>query len=307
MIDIILSDMQSKVQYKLKSNSRLTIIRGNSGTGKSFFVKCLDLYKSFTKISIKSNKELRHINLDTILDLGVLREDIIYVMDEFDGINDQRISKYINNPKYTFIIITRDTKLPHLIYDIDDIYRIRESGKFNILEKEYNIYQINSNKECSKINSIQTEDSGSGLQFYRKLSAYDVRTSDGNSNINKNIKDNQFNIVDSIAFGPYIKEYLTKTRKLNDILLAPKSFEYLLLTSGIFKNTLEEFELSEKDYFKKLVEISKSKNIEYSKNKLDEWFLEDKQFIKIIDKLEKDFQVRIQRDEEINSKIDWGI
>lgn len=137
MIDIILSDMQSKVQYKLKSNSRLTIIRGNSGTGKSFFVKCLDLYKSFAKISIKSNKELRHINLDTILDLGVLREDIIYVMDEFDGINDKRIYRFLNNPRYTFIIISRDMKLSHHINDIDDIYIMKKIGEFNIIEPLY--------------------------------------------------------------------------------------------------------------------------------------------------------------------------
>lgn len=137
MIDITLSDVQNKVQYKLKSNSRVTIICGDSGTGKSFFVKCLDMYKNFTKISIKSNKELRHVNLDMLLDLGDLREDIIYVMDEYDGINDKRIYRFLNNPRYTFIIISRDMKLSHHINDIDDIYIMKKIGEFNIIEPLY--------------------------------------------------------------------------------------------------------------------------------------------------------------------------
>lgn len=47
MIDILLTDMKNKIQYKLKSNSRITIIWGNSATGKSLFVKCIDMQKNF--------------------------------------------------------------------------------------------------------------------------------------------------------------------------------------------------------------------------------------------------------------------
>lgn len=307
MIDILLTDMKNKIQYKLKSNSRITIIRGNSATGKSLFVKCIDMQKNFAQISIKSDRELRHINTETILDQKELREDLIYVMDEFDGLNDKRISKYINNIKYTFILITRDVKLPHLIYNISDIYEFIESKHFNILKPKYDINKFNKYKECIKINKLQTEDSGSGLKFYKNLKNYKVETSNGNSNINRNLKDNQFSVVDSIAFGPYIKEYLIKTRYLNNILIFPKSFEYLLLTSDIFKEKYIETSYREKDYYKELVKIANKYGIKYNKKDLDTWFLEDKQFNKIIKKIEEEFSINLInkfKNEEIS--MDWS-
>lgn len=66
-----------------------------------------------------------------------------------------------------------------------------------------------------------------------------------------------------------------------------------MLTSDIFKEKYIETSYREKDYYKELVKIANKYGIKYNKKDLDTWFLEDKQFNKIIKKLEEEFSINL--------------
>lgn len=154
-------------------------------------------------------------------------------------------------------------------------------------------------------NSIVTKDSESGFQFYSNYKNFEVMSSNGNSNINNNIENNQIVVIDSIAFGPYIKQLLDLIYNKNIFLISPKSFEWLILTSDIFRINDTDLDKNyklincnknkEKYYEKLLKEESDKINIKYSKSNLNKKFLETTQFNKINDRIYNLFRINLDK------------
>lgn len=239
-------------------------------------------------------------------------KEFIYIFDEDDGLNNENVINFINNPEYTIIMITRDLTFPEINYSLDDIYEFKESNKYNILNKKYNnLNKISTNKE--KLDKILTEDSRSGFEFYKNLKNFKVTTSNGNSNILKNIKDNQIIVFDSLGIGPHIKYILWKTSVLNCYMIYPKSFEWLLLESGIFGKTRYEVEKYKNEgeyYYKLLRRVSNLYRKPYSKDRLNKWILENNQYDKVILKIDELFKINLKelnkRLENNNNNLKWG-
>lgn len=308
MEDIIIKIKSELINYNLYFDNRINIIRGDSATGKSTLVKLID-DKRKSKIDIQSNYNIVHLTLEIInLDIK-FDKNTVYIMDENDGIEDTLVTNIINKSKNKFILITRDSNLENISYGIGNIYEIHKSGNININKHKY-INIRNNNLNINLINSILTEDSGSGLQFYKNYKNFNVQTSNGNSNINKMVKNNQIVVIDSIAFGPYIKILYKKIVNNNILLISPKSFEWLILTSNIFRlndNKLYSDYLNykhniteEKFYENTLKSESNKINIKYSKSKLNEKFLEEIQFNKINERIEELFDININK---LNEKL----
>lgn len=206
------SDIRNRVVFELELNNRITIITGDSAQGKTMLVKFIELINRSTKIFTNENFNVKHINDDMILNGYNLNSNDIYIMDEYDGINNLKISNVINNRKYNFILITRNTSMPHISYDISDIYTFSNSGKYHKLVRRYN--RINKNIDQSKLNCIITEDSGSGNEFYKNYNNFKLLSSGNNSKILNYIDNGNICIVDSLGFGPYIKLYLQKSKNI---------------------------------------------------------------------------------------------
>lgn len=282
MEDIIIKIKSDLINYDLHFNNRINIIRGDSATGKSTLVRLInDRRKS--KIDVQSNYNIVHLTLEIInLDIK-LNKNTVYIMDENDGIEDTLVTHIINKSKNKFILITRDSNLENISYGIENIYEIHKSGNININKHKYKNIR-NNNLNINSINKILTEDSRSGLQFYKNYNNFNVQTSNGNSNINKMIDNNQIFIVDSIAFGPYIKILYKKIINNNILLVAPKSFEWLILTSNIFRLNNDKlyldyldckYNITEEKFYENILKNESNKiNIKYSKSKLNENILD---------------------------------
>lgn len=296
------SDIRNRVVFELELNNRITVICGDSAQGKTMLVKFIELVDKSTKLISNGDFNIRHINDDMILNGYRLNSNDIYIMDEYDGINNLAISNIINNRKYNFILITRNTTMSHISYDISDIYTFSNSGKYHKLIRKYE--KINKDIDKTKLNKIVTEDSGSGNEFYKNYNNFKLLSSKSNSKILNYIEDGNIFIVDSLGFGPYIKLYLQKSEYNNTFLIYPKSFEYLILTSGIISYKLCNLSINraettglqntlERNYYKELRWILKQYNIKFSKNYLDEWFNKSEVIEQINAKINNQFDINL--------------
>lgn len=309
---IIIKLKSKRINYNLEFNHRINIIRGDSASGKSALIRLLDSQKD-SNIQIISNYKLIHL---TPAFLQFVREsdnsfsnEYVYLIDEIDIAGNKDMLELVSHSPYKFILMVRESNLNNLTYGIDQIYEIYRSGKYNISRQMYNQDKINKYIKLNNIKTIMTEDSHSGYEFYKNLKNFNVISAGGSSNINGKIKINQIVVVDSIGFGPYIDNYINIAYNKNNFLLFPKSFEWLILTSGLFRMGDDELEnkylnylnlTQEKFYEAALKESCQNINIWYNKSKLNSYFLEDIQYNKIIQRLEDLFQINLL---DLNSNL----
>ena len=194
--------------------------------------------------------------------------------------------------------------MSNLPYSVDEIYGIKESGKYGSLEpvvnEFYRIYSKYDNFEDNKeicVDNIITEDKKAGYQFFNQVYNCNCFSSGGNSSIIKpleEIPDNEETLIvaDGAAFGSQVKTLEEFTRDRENIkVFLPESFEYLILSAKIFGNHSKMIDkilenpadyidssefISWERYFTSLVEdISKYyAYASYDKTKLKKFYLE---------------------------------
>jgi hypothetical protein len=156
---------------------------------------------------------------------------------------------------------------------------------------------------------VVVEDSNAGYQFFEKVcgdSGIKCISANGNGNILKTVEEcgnNSLIVADGAAFGPQMANvYGFATRRKCNLFL-PESFEWLILNSGVIKDSdiktvLENpcDYIESKDYFTweqfftaYLVGISKNKEYRYNKRKINEYYLSNKNIKKILDGFFYDF------------------
>lgn len=308
MIDYIkISDYENNLEYKLNLEGRITIITGDSATGKSTLIRYIENYNkdSYNSIKIESEKKLIHLTPVMVRNKFELDEDTIYFMDEGDNVKSKEYFTLVNDTRYKFVIITRDVSYPSISYDIEDIYEIKYNNGVNKLVKRYkNNYR--TDKLDASINKIFTEDEKSGYEFYKKLGNYSVLSTKGSSRVPYKIKksNNSIFIVDSLGFGPYINRTLLNLENNNNIFIAPRSFEHLILMSLFIyseeelKHKLESYRESyhlinkfnvndENIYYQMLIDECFGLGIDYSKSNLPDYFTEEKNFNKVMRTVER--------------------
>lgn len=328
MIDHVkISDYENNLEYILNLESRITIITGASATGKSTLIRYIENYNkdSYNAIKIESEKELIHLTPVMVRNKFELNEDTIYFMDEGDNVKSKEYFTLVNDTRYKFVIITRDVSYPSISYDIEDIYEIKYNNGVNKLVKRYkNNYR--TNKLDVNINKIFTEDEKSGYEFYKKLDNYSVFSTKGASRVPYKIKknNNSIFIVDSLGFGPYINRALMYLESSSSIFIAPKSFEYLILTS-LFSYSREELEYKlesyresyhlinkfnindENIYYQILIDECFGLSIDYNKSYLPDYFVEKENFDKVLDVINRLYKLSLQtiNSNSTNNLFNW--
>lgn len=296
---IEISDISEKVVYTMDITNRITIIRGNSATGKSVLVRLIDNIGK-PQVKVSSNIDIIHINSKLILEGFPLKEDRIYIMDEDDGIEHPEVVKKINDKRYKFILITRKEDFGTFSYDIYQIYHFKNSGKYHNLTRTYGKIS-NSHINQNSLRNIITEDSNSGFEFFDKVCGYQAYSASGNSNIPKYLINNSIILIDRVGFGPYIKRTLNRIKYQNIALIYPLSFEYLILSSNIFnynENNYLDIQNSSKNleeyYYKLLKSLSSDYNTWYNKQHINEWFTKSPQKDKILNKINLEFGIKLK-------------
>ncbi len=283
-----------QITFKFELERNVTILTGDSGTGKT---KLINMVKNYAKegkssgIILKCDKPcvvLDDYNWDIILERT--NNSIVFVEESTKFLNKHEFAKAIMNTDNYYVLVTREP-LSQIPYSIDSIKRIKRNKNKPKIEKMYNKV---SAKDISHFpyDLVIIEDSKSGFQFFKKAAGewnVNCETANGKSNILPMLskcKENRILVIaDAAALGSEIQELMRfklLSKKKIDFFL-PESFEWLVLKSAIFngnsnvneilKDPIEYIE--SKEYFSwerffthLLVEESKSREkLRYPKSK----------------------------------------
>lgn len=295
--DVVLYN--NKVHYHLVINRNITILRGDSASGKSELIRLLSAHNDnpassgITLICDRKCIVLTEGNWE--LYSGTYSESIFFI-DEGNGfLRKKEFADTVKGADNYFVIISRE-KLSQLPYSIDEIYGLREndsSGKYHTPRRVYNeMYRIFGRipDSLSTPDLIVTEDSNSGNDFFSVLFPGKCISSHGKSNIKRVIADHPDHsilaVVDGAAFGPEMQDCMdiVSGRESSTALYAPESFEYLILRSGIIEVpkavTEETWDYAdsvkyfswEEFYTSYLSDETRNSVSQYSKSKLSEYY-----------------------------------
>ena len=239
----------NRIHYHLVIKRNITIIQGNSATGKSEFIRLLSAYNANPRSSGITLRCDRSCTVLTAEDwesrIASYSQRILFLDEDALFMKTHAFAEAALYSDNYFVIITRD-KLPQLPYSIEEIYTLHDvsdSQRYRNARQVYNeMRQLYHSEEFIhlKPESAVTEDSNSGNQFFSSLYGQNCTSANGKTNIKRYLQAADSNhpvlaIVDGAAFGPEIAQCV-ETILWNDngsAIYAPDSFEYLLLKSGI--------------------------------------------------------------------------
>ncbi len=136
---IIVQNKRIRYDFLIKRN--ITVIRGNSATGKTALV---DMIREHFENGAASGIELSCDKECTVLDgrtwagqLSMMKDCIIFIDEGNDFVMSTDFALAIQNTDNYYVIVTRES-IPSLPYSVDEIYGIRDSGKYGTLKRTYN-------------------------------------------------------------------------------------------------------------------------------------------------------------------------
>ena len=162
------------VVYKLDLNRNITIIRGDSGTGKTTLYEMIVRHaRKIGAVNISCDKRCDYLQSrfwET--QLKEMHDCIIFADERQRFVLTKEFAAAIKDTDNYYVIITRE-ELYELPYSVDEVYEIKESGKYHTLKRLYehnekHVYFPDRPDDGQEFNVLLTEDSKSGFQFYRE-------------------------------------------------------------------------------------------------------------------------------------------
>lgn len=310
---VVVGTKYLKYEFELRRN--LTIIRGDSATGKTTLVDMIRTHMNDGEsgpVTLNCDKGCYVVEGNLWKgQLDNIQDSIVFIDEGNEFVKTKDFARAIQQTDNYYVIVTREG-LPALPYSVEEVYGIRTSGKYGSLKQSYHsFYRIypDSTTEKIKPEKILTEDSNSGYQFFDAVCTehqMQCDTANGKSNVFSYLKVHKDEkilvIADGAAFGPEMDRVLqlVQTRK-NLALYLPESFEWLILSSGILKDvevaqilqTPSDY-IDGKDYFSweryftaLLTEKTAGTYLNYTKKTLNEAYLKDGVKNAILEQMQK--------------------
>ena len=312
MHHIVIQNKRIRFAFSIKRN--ITIIRGDSATGKTTLFSMIEEYGNLGKdsgVQIQCDKACVALSGKFWQEtLENIHDSIVFVDEDSRFLKTKDFAKRIRNSNNYYVLITREN-LPALPYSVEEIYGIHCSGKYMDTRQVYNLfYKIYSETNPGKIlvKSLITEDSQAGFTFFSQVSktrGICCESAGGKSNILGILQEKLLDkeqketlvIADGAAFGPEMAHISQLLRgNVNIKLYLPESFEWLLLYADIFnkpfiRKRLEEAEnyIESEKYFSweryftdLLMEETKDSPYPYDKSNLKDFYLQDKVVQKVL-------------------------
>lgn len=298
---VVVGTKYLKYEFELRRN--LTIIRGDSATGKTTLVDMIRTHMNDGEsgpVTLNCDKSCYVVEGNLWKgQLDNIQDSIVFIDEGNEFVKTKDFARAIQQTDNYYVIVTREG-LPALPYSVEEVYGIRTSGKYGTLKRSYHsFYRIypDSTTEKIKPEKILTEDSNSGYQFFDAVCTehqMQCDTANGKSNVFSYLKVHKDEkilvIADGAAFGPEMDRVLqlVQTRK-NLALYLPESFEWLVLSSGILKDTevaqilqTPSGYIDSKEYFSweryftaLLIEKASGTYLNYTKKTLNKAYLND--------------------------------
>lgn len=297
--------------YTFELRRNITILRGESGRGKTTLFEMISDYNRFGKnsgVSVSCDKDIIALagnDWEEVIDKNP--GTIIVIDEDSQFIRSEEFAKVVRGSDNYFLLITRNY-LAQLPISVDEIYEL-SGAKNKKLKKVYREVDRMFNNPSSRYlpfvpEIIITEDIRSGYQFFKAITdkiGIKCISADGKSNIYKVINrypdKNVVVIADGAAFGAEIADIVEqqtlRPRKL--AIFLPESFEWLIIKSGVIKkidtNKIDHPEqyadstlyMSWEQYFTDLlIETTKDSDyMQYTKSHLSDYYIQEKNIAEI--------------------------
>ena len=295
-----------RVRYDFTIRRNITIIRGDSATGKT---QLLEMLLAFSRqngdsgVSLKCDR--RCVVLDVVnweQNLQFLSQCIIFIDEGNAFVASEDFARVVASSDNYFVIITRHS-LPNLSYSVEEIYGIRTSSRYAGLKQTYNeLYHLYGNVPPTDLPMAEQailEDSNAGFEFYDtvlqgQLSCISAGGKTAIPGLLRRNTDEGFSLViaDGAAFGPEmerIERLLDAGKKI--ALYLPESFEWNILCAGLIDDPeIAEILAHPEDHIDStrytswerfftalLVQKTDGTYLKYSKSKLNHAYLQDKE------------------------------
>ena len=310
-IDIRVSNNRVRFRFTLKRN--ITVVRGDSGTGKTTLY---DMIAEYTRLGEDSGVQVSApcpcvalTDMDWQNQLGHTKGSVVFIDEGAVYLASQDFAEAIQQTDNYYVIFNREN-LHELPYSVEEIYEIKTSNRYHTFEKLYRrhdgyVYSNGKNRQKAPANVLLTEDSRAGLQLYQQLyegTAVRCESAGSNSGIfswlQENHQEGVFVIADGAAFGAEMDRVIKLAKQYPEQITVclPESFEWLILQSGIvpidgvkemLQNPAEQIE--SRDFFSwerffesYLVQHSASTYYSYSKSRLHHFYTVRENMEKIV-------------------------
>ena len=305
------------LKYEFDIRRNLTLIQGDSATGKTTLIDLIREYHMDKKsgINLSCSRPCRVLEGDLWKEqIQFINDSILFIDEGSSFVETEDFASAAKNSSNYFVIVTR-ANLEMLPVSVEEVYGIRSSGKYNSFEPVYHeMYRIYST-DISSDNipfhpeKILVEDSNSGYEFFcdiAKKNNIECESAGGKSNIYTKLSERKSDekllvIADGAAFASQMNRISRIASLKNNIsLYLPESFEWLILASKVMddKETAEiiydpsEY-IDSTDYFSwerfftgLLINKTQNTYLQYSKSKLNPNYLQDNTEKKILDYME---------------------
>lgn len=301
---IIVSNGNMKYEFDLKRN--ITILRGDSATGKTTLIEMIQEYLvngNDSGVNFSCDTECRVLTGNLWKEQIPRNRDAILFIDEGNRfVKTQEFAEVVKKSGNYYVIVTRES-LEMLPISVDEIYGIRSSGKYGgltpVYHEFYKIYDLDKEEKYPiQPEQIVVEDSNSGFEFFNSIAEEKgivCVTANGKSNIynwlcENTVQNETLIVADGAAFGSQMTRLENIVRRNKKIhLYLPESFEWMLLSADLFKSTYvsqvlenpedyveyKEFFSWEQFFTAVLIEVSKDGYLKYSKQKLNANYLQE--------------------------------
>ena len=298
-----ISLQNKRIRYDFEIKRNITVIRGDSATGKTALV---DMIREHYENGTASAVELTCDKECTVLEgrtwagqLSMMKDSIVFIDEGNEFVLSDDFASAIRNTDNYYVIVTREG-IPSLPYSVEEIYGIRDSGKYGTLKRTYNefyhLYPTIDNRHAVRPENVIAEDSNAGYQFLQdvceKNGGMTCISAHGKSNIFsaviRHLSEKVLVVADGAAFGSEMEKLMRVIKNYPNVTLyLPESFEWKLLNNGMFANdeTIRELiehpermvdtsQVSTERYCANLLaDRTANTPAQYSKSKLNECYI----------------------------------
>ena len=303
---------RNRVTYTLVLERNITIICGNSATGKTTLYQCIADYEEYgpaSGIHLDSRKEChvlegRHWRND----LDSFSDSFVFVDEGNAFLKSKDFADAIKGTDNYYVLITREN-LYQLPYSVNSVLELkRTTSRFkHTYNRTYPRYEhIDAFRMIiGNMNGIITEDSNSGYDLYSVIAnknGISCIAAGGKSGILSKIKelkgDRIIVTADGAAFGAEMSEiyHYLKLHKDELLLYLPESTEWVILSSGVLHDTeIDEILNNPSDYIDSkqyfsweqfftelLIQKTRNTRAAYDKRKLTDFYLKEENIEKIL-------------------------
>ncbi len=306
-----------RVVFNLTIERNITVIRGDSATGKTTLVDMIQSFERYgdqSGITIQCRKPCRVLSDPDWEDrLEKIQDSIVFLDEGNRFITSAAFAKAIMGTDNYYVLVTREN-LYQLPYSVNSVLKLKTTAsRFKTTYvRSYPHYEYLHEpvEQISSMDRIITEDSNSGHEMFRNIAAQfsiECESAQGKSSILLKLAQHSAEKVLVVADGAALGAEMDRVCTFYNLnpgkitLYLPESFEWLLLKSGVLGDKTPadilndpSVHIESKDYFSweqfftaLLTELTQNTYMQYSKHHLNEFYLQSTNIERLLESMKE--------------------